>query len=66
MTVPAPPPRSLRDLRDLTPARVGLGRDDHDAGGLLRGAKGLQPGGQRRIPWPLAHSTFALLFGKTP
>ena len=26
MTVPAPPPRSLRDLRDLTPARVGLGR----------------------------------------
>jgi ethanolamine ammonia-lyase small subunit len=26
MTVPAPPSRSLRDLRDLTPARVGLGR----------------------------------------
>ena len=26
MTVPAPPFRSLRDLRDLTPARVGLGR----------------------------------------
>jgi len=26
MSVPAPPPRSLRDLRDLTPARVGLGR----------------------------------------
>jgi ethanolamine ammonia-lyase small subunit len=24
--MPAPPPRSLRDLRDLTPARVGLGR----------------------------------------
>ncbi len=26
MTVPAPPSRSLRDLRDFTPARVGLGR----------------------------------------
>jgi ethanolamine ammonia-lyase small subunit len=26
MTVPAPPLRSLRDLRELTPARVGLGR----------------------------------------
>ena len=26
MTVPAPSSRSLRDLRDLTPARVGLGR----------------------------------------
>jgi ethanolamine ammonia-lyase small subunit len=26
MTVPAPPSRSLSDLRDLTPARVGLGR----------------------------------------
>jgi ethanolamine ammonia-lyase small subunit len=26
MTVPEPPPRSLRDLRQLTPARVGLGR----------------------------------------
>ena len=26
MTVPAPPSRSLRDLRDITPARVGLGR----------------------------------------
>ena len=26
MTVPTPPSRSLRDLRDLTPARVGLGR----------------------------------------
>jgi ethanolamine ammonia-lyase small subunit len=26
MTLPAPPSRSLRDLRDLTPARVGLGR----------------------------------------
>lgn len=26
MTVPAPPSRSLRDLRELTPARVGLGR----------------------------------------
>ncbi len=26
MIVPAPPFRSLRDLRDLTPARVGLGR----------------------------------------
>jgi ethanolamine ammonia-lyase small subunit len=26
MTMPEPPPRSLRDLRQLTPARVGLGR----------------------------------------
>src|SRR4051812_7716146 len=26
MSVPAPPSRSLRDLRELTPARVGLGR----------------------------------------
>src|ERR1700716_531906 len=26
MKTPAPPPRSLRDLRELTPARVGLGR----------------------------------------
>ena len=26
MTTPAPPSGSLRDLRDLTPARVGLGR----------------------------------------
>ena len=26
MKTPAPPSRSLRDLRDLTPARVGLGR----------------------------------------
>jgi ethanolamine ammonia-lyase small subunit len=26
MKTPAPPPRSLRDLRHLTPARVGLGR----------------------------------------
>jgi len=26
MSVPAPPSRSLRDLQDLTPARVGLGR----------------------------------------
>jgi ethanolamine ammonia-lyase small subunit len=26
MNAPAPSPRSLRDLRDLTPARVGLGR----------------------------------------
>src|SRR4030081_3685895 len=26
MKTPAPPSRSIRDLRDLTPARVGLGR----------------------------------------
>ncbi len=26
MKTPAPPSRSMRDLRDLTPARVGLGR----------------------------------------